>query len=334
MDADFFFYPYGACSKSPSSGGGGGGGGGGDGSSSNSNRGEFDPVLWIEFGVAQWSERLNVRVNIRSPVGKSDRRCRPRKLFSESSEMSERRKDRNILQVIGVSRLRCSPVDPELRAGACSIPAWTDYLVEFFPRFSSTLDLRLDRCVSPTLAAKSRPCVSRKRCRRSRGPTARQRLQSVCRRVNMEQNKHRQKTLTPFFSRAIAVTGGVTKASSSDIVDISSPSLLFDEPSNSTRDTVIKDTDSSSMTAKNIQHHNVQNSESQKSACKVNGQMYGMKKIGGQEKKKLIRGLIRTGNVADEPHSGRPSMPEHSKQISERIREAIERSPLKHRIVV
>ncbi|KAJ4440585.1 hypothetical protein ANN_08730 [Periplaneta americana] len=44
------------------------------------------------------------------------------------------------------------------------------------------LDLRLDHCVSPTLAAKSRPCVSRKRCCRSRGPTARQRLQSVCRR--------------------------------------------------------------------------------------------------------------------------------------------------------
>ncbi|KAJ4436047.1 hypothetical protein ANN_18674 [Periplaneta americana] len=40
----------------------------------------------------------------------------------------------------------------------------------------------LNHCVSPTLAAKSRPCVSRKRCRPSRGPTARQRLQSVCRR--------------------------------------------------------------------------------------------------------------------------------------------------------
>lgn len=34
----------------------------------------------------------------------------------------------------------------------------------------------------------------------------------------MEQNKHRQKTLTSFFSRAIAVTSGVTKASSPDIL--------------------------------------------------------------------------------------------------------------------
>ncbi|KAJ4451151.1 hypothetical protein ANN_02593 [Periplaneta americana] len=35
------------------------------------------------------------------------------------------------------------------------------------------------------------------------------------------------------------------------------------------------------------------------------------------------RSKLRTGNVASEPRSGRPSMPEH---IAERIREAIERS--------
>ncbi|KAJ4429151.1 hypothetical protein ANN_26154 [Periplaneta americana] len=62
----------------------------------------------------------------------------------------------------------------------------------------------------------------------------------------------------------LAIASGVTKASSSDTGDISSPSLLFDEPSNSTRDTVTKDTNSSSMTAKDIQRHNIKNNESQK----------------------------------------------------------------------
>ncbi|KAJ4438557.1 hypothetical protein ANN_14504 [Periplaneta americana] len=44
-----------------------------------------------------------------------------------------------LMRLAWLSRLRRLPAGLKLRSGAGSIPTWADYLVGFFPRFSSTV---------------------------------------------------------------------------------------------------------------------------------------------------------------------------------------------------